>query len=84
LPFKAVYLFRPGAIQAMHGERSKARASAVAYTLVGWLLPTLRALLPRQILTTESIGKAMLAVARRGAPQAVLEPGDIYDAARGA
>ena len=35
------------------------------------------------ILTTESVGQAMLAVARRGAPQAVLEPGDIYDAARG-
>ena len=84
LPFKAAYMFRPSAIQSMHGERPKARGSAVAYTLGGWLLPLLRAMFPRTILTTESIGKAMLAVARRGAPQVVLEPGDIYDAARGA
>lgn len=84
LPFKAAYMFRPSAIQAMHGERPKARASAVAYTLAGWLLPLLRAMFPRKILTTENIGLAMLAVVRRGAPQVVLEPGDIYDAARGA
>ena len=84
LPFKAAYMFRPSAIQSMHGERPKARASAVAYTIGGWLLPLLRALFPRKILTTECIGLAMLAVARRGAPQVVLEPGDIYDAARGA
>lgn len=83
LPFKAVYLFRPGVIQALHGVRSKTRVYAVTYMLAGWLLPPLRALFPRRILTTESVGQAMLAVARRGAPKAVLEPGDIYDAARG-
>jgi uncharacterized protein YbjT (DUF2867 family) len=84
LPFKAAYMFRPSAIQSMHGERPKARASAVAYTLGGWLLPLLRALFPRKILTTECIGRAMLAVTRRGAAQVVMEPGDIYDAARDA
>jgi uncharacterized protein YbjT (DUF2867 family) len=84
LPFKAVYLFRPSVIQPMHGARSKTRVYAVTYMLAGWMLPPLRALFPRRILTTESVGQAMLAVARRGAPQAVLEPGDIYDAARGA
>jgi hypothetical protein len=52
--------------------------------LAGWLIPPLRAMFPRRILTTESVGRAMLAVARHGAPQAILEPGDIYDAARGA
>jgi uncharacterized protein YbjT (DUF2867 family) len=84
LPFKRVHLFRPGVIQPMHGASSKTRVYAVTYMLAGWLLPPLRALFPRRILTTESVGQAMLAVARRGAPQAVLEPGDIYDAARGA
>lgn len=83
LPFKAVYLFRPGVIQPLNGARSKTRVYAVQYAIAGWLLPPLRALLPRQILTTESVGQAMLAVARRGAPKPVLEPGDIYDAARG-
>jgi len=84
LPFKRVHLFRPGVIQPMHGASSKTRVYAVTYMLAGWLLPPLRALFPRRILTTESVGQAMLAVARRGAPEAVLEPGDIYDAARGA
>ena len=84
VPFKAVYLFRPGVIQPLHGARSKTRVYAITYRFAGWLIPPLRAMFPRKILTTESVGKAMLAVARRGAPNAVLEPGDIYDAARGA
>jgi uncharacterized protein YbjT (DUF2867 family) len=84
LPFKAVYLFRPGVIQPLHGARSKTRVYAVSYMFIGWSLPLLRAMFPRRVLTTESVGRAMLAVTRRGAPQAVLEPGDIYDAARGA
>jgi uncharacterized protein YbjT (DUF2867 family) len=84
LPFKAVYLFRPSVIQPLHGARSKTRVYAVTYMLAGWAIPLLRAIFPRRILTTESVGRAMLAVARHGAPQAILEPGDIYDAARGA
>ena len=84
LPFKAVYLFRPGVIQPLHGARSKTRVYAVTYMFLGWLIPLLRAMSPRRILTTESVGKAMLAVTRHGAPKACLEPGDIYDAARGA
>jgi uncharacterized protein YbjT (DUF2867 family) len=83
LPFKASYMFRPGVIQPMHGARSKTRVYAVTYILAGWLLPLLRAMSPRRVLTTELVGQAMLAVVRRGAPQVVLEPGDIYDAARG-
>lgn len=82
LPFKAVYLFRPGVIQPLHGARSKTTAYRVTYTLTKPLLPLLRALFPRQILTTESVGRAMLAVARRGAPKATLEVGDIYELAQ--
>lgn len=78
LPFKAVYLFRPGIIQPMHGVRSKTASYRMIYTLTKPLLPVLRVLLPRQILTTELIGNAMLAVARHGAPKAVLEAPDIY------
>src|SRR4029453_2859886 len=44
---------------------------AVTSMLAGWLIPLLRAMFPRRILTTESVGQAMLAVARRGAPQAI-------------
>ena len=78
LPFKGVYLFRPGVIQPMHGVRSKTKLYQTLYTILSPLLSTLRALMPRLILTTESIGRAMLAVARRGAGKQVLEPPDIY------
>lgn len=78
LPFKGVYLFRPGIIQPLHGIRSKTKSYRVLYSLLGPLLSALRGLMPRSILTTESIGRAMLAVARRGAGKHVLESADIY------
>jgi hypothetical protein len=77
LHFKAVYLFRPGLIQPLQGVRSKTPAYRVAYTLLKPLLPLLRALLPKMVLSTESMGLAMLAVARHGAATPVLEAGDI-------
>lgn len=81
LPFRALYLFRPGFIQAMHGERSKTLLSRVVYSLSRPLLPWLRALFPRHILSTVTIGQAMLSVARHGAPGPVLECPDIQAAA---
>ena len=48
LPFKAVYLFRPGVIQPLHGARSKTRVYAVHVRDAGWLLPPLRAMFPRR------------------------------------
>ncbi|BDU20025.1 NAD(P)H-binding protein [Dyella sp. GSA-30] len=77
LPFKAVYLFRPGIIQPMHGARSKTGMYQAFYTVMRPFFPLMRAIAPR-MLTTERVGRAMLAAARGGAPQAVLEANDIY------
>jgi uncharacterized protein YbjT (DUF2867 family) len=77
LPFKAVYLFRPGAIQPLHGIRSKTALYQAAYTVLRPFLSTLRALFPNSVLTTEAIGRAMLVAAREGAETAVLESRDI-------
>jgi len=77
LPFKAAYMFRPAFIQPMHGERSKTRLYRVFYIIAMPLLPLLKRLLPRQVTTTEQIGKAMIAAARNGAPKAILETQDI-------
>jgi uncharacterized protein YbjT (DUF2867 family) len=77
LPFRAVYMFRPGAIQPMHGARSKTASYRYLYAVLGPLLPLLRALFPNQILTTEQIGRAMLAAVRRGYSKKVLESADI-------
>jgi uncharacterized protein YbjT (DUF2867 family) len=82
LPFKAAYMFRPGAIQALHGERSKTTAVRVAYSLIKPLLPLLSRIFPSYILTTEEIGRAMIRVAKWGAPKTILESWDIRDCAR--
>lgn len=81
LPFKAVYLFRPGVIQPLHGAASKTAAYRWTYLVMAPFLPLMRRLFPRHVLTTVSVGQAMLAVARRGGKSAVLEAADIHAAA---
>ncbi len=82
LPFKAAYMFRPGIIQPLHGIRSRTTVYRVGYAIAKPLLPLLRLIFPGAILTTESIGRAMLAVARHGAPKRILESKDINAIAR--
>jgi uncharacterized protein YbjT (DUF2867 family) len=77
LPFRAVYIFRPGMIQPMNGVRSKTPAYRIFYSLCKPLLPLLRAFLPDQVLSTPQIGRAMLSVTRRGATKHILESADI-------
>jgi uncharacterized protein YbjT (DUF2867 family) len=77
LPFKAAYMFRPGVIQPLHGIKAKTPVYRIFYTLAKPLLTALRWAFPAHILTTEQIGRAMLAVARHGAPKRVLESKDI-------
>lgn len=77
LPFKAVYVFRPGIIQPLRGIRSKTGSYRWFYLLTQPLLPLLRWLLPNMVLSTAIVGRAMLAVARHGATKAVLEAADI-------
>jgi uncharacterized protein YbjT (DUF2867 family) len=77
LPFKAAYMFRPGAIQPRHGVRSKTAVYRILYSLTAPLLPLLRRMFPGLILTTDQLGRAMLAVARNGSPNKVLESRDI-------
>ena len=82
LPFKAAYMFRPGFIEPLHGARSKTAAYRVLYAVGKPLFPVIRWAFPDSLLNTESIGRAMLNVARHGAPKRVLESGDIRAAAR--
>ncbi len=82
LPFKAAYMFRPGAIRALDGIRSKTPAYRWAYLFVGPLLAPLQRLFPTRIVTTREIGLAMLEVARHGADRRIIEPPDIHALAR--
>ncbi len=77
LPFKSAYMFRPGAIQPLHGITSKTRAYRWAINVMRPLFPAMRALFPRSIITTEQVGRAMIAVARGGAEKTLLENQDI-------
>lgn len=81
LPFAAAYMFRPGIIQPLHGARSKTTSYRVLYTLTKPLMPVLRWIFPDQVLTTEQIGSAMVAVAKHGFSKRVLESKDIRIAA---
>jgi uncharacterized protein YbjT (DUF2867 family) len=76
LPFRGVYIFRPGMIQPV-GVKSKTTAYRWFYALTKPLLPLLRAMLPDQILSTPQVGQAMLAAVRNGAQKRVLESPDI-------
>ena len=77
LPFRGVYIFRPGMIQPLDGIRSKTQAYRIFYSMMKPLLPVLKAAMPRHVIDTREIGQAMLAVVRRGAPRRVLESADI-------
>jgi uncharacterized protein YbjT (DUF2867 family) len=77
LPFRAAYMFRPGAIVALHGIKSRTTLYRVLYVPLSPLLPLLYKLFPKYVTTTEQIGRAMLKVARQGWPKRVLETVDI-------
>lgn len=76
LPFKA-YMFRPGIIQPLDGIRSKTPAYRILYALMRPLLPLLHWAFPNQVLTTQEIGQAMLAVAKHGYTRRILEMRDL-------
>jgi len=79
MPFKAAYMFRPALIQPMHGASSRTALYRIPYLLLAPFVPVLRRAFPKYVTTTEQIGRAMLAVARHGAPKRILESEDIND-----
>jgi hypothetical protein len=76
LPFKAV-MFRPGAIVPLHGIKSRTALYRIICTLAGPFWMPLRRAFPQFVTTTEQVGRAMLHVARVGAPKSILETRDI-------
>ncbi len=77
MPFRASYMFRPGFIQPVGGARSRTRLYQALYTGLGWTYPLLKRVFPQQLMTSDDLARAMLTVARTGAPKQVLEPPDI-------
>jgi uncharacterized protein YbjT (DUF2867 family) len=81
LHLRAAYMFRPGFIQPLHGIRSKTRLYQFFYNILNPIFPLIKAAFPRQITTTEQIGRAMLHVAQNSFSKPILEPADIIQAA---
>lgn len=77
LPFRAVYLFRPGIIQPLHGIKSRTKLYRIIYAVIGPLGGLLQGWLPGLMTNTEKLGRAMIKAARSGAPKPVLENRDI-------
>jgi uncharacterized protein YbjT (DUF2867 family) len=77
MPFKATYVFRPAFIQPLHGIRSRTKLYNAMYAVLGPLYPVVKAIAPGFATTTEQLGRAMIAVARRGFAKRILESQDI-------
>jgi uncharacterized protein YbjT (DUF2867 family) len=77
LPFRAAYMFRPAAIQPLHGVRSKTAWYQAVYVVAAPLLTLLNRIAPKYVTTTEQVGRAMIRVAKQGFSKPVLESEDI-------
>ena len=73
LPFKAVYLFRPGFIKPSKNQKRAYKASMV----IGIIYPILKVLLPKYVCTMDDLGMAMINVVKFGYKNRVLENRDI-------
>ncbi len=81
MPFKAAYMFRPGAIQPLHGITSRTTAYRVMYAVMGPLMPLFKA--AGWATTTERMGQAMINIVEKGYGKQVLETKDINQVALG-
>jgi uncharacterized protein YbjT (DUF2867 family) len=73
LPFKSVYLFRPGFIRPINGLRHAHLISEVA----GMLYPLLKAISPKWVCTLEDVGLAMITAAKAKPSRQIIENKDI-------
>lgn len=78
LPFKGAYMFRPAFIQPMKGVKSRTRSYRIFYALTKPLYPILRRF-NSFVTNSETVGQAMIMVARTGYHKNVLENSDISE-----
>lgn len=80
LPFKSVYLFRPGYLHPTPGLKNTLKY----YKYITWMYPLLQLVTPWAVSTLKQLGQAMINVAVRGYPKRILEVKDIIAASKGA
>lgn len=77
LPFKKVFAFRPGFLHPSKGSKNVHRY----YSIIGFLYPLLRLLMPKYISTLKELGLAMINSVIKGYEKPVLEVKDIVELA---
>jgi len=75
--FPSAYMVRLAVLRPMHGEAAKNRLTRIGYSVLRPLLPLIQAISPGTVISTEELGRAMIRVARQGAPKRVLEMRDL-------
>lgn len=73
LPFKQVYNFRPGAIEATKGQKNVLSY----YKYFSWLFPIIRLFSPNAVVKLKEIGMAMINSVTKGYEKQILEVSDI-------
>ena len=82
MKFKKVYALRPAFIQPMDGIKSRTRLYRWLYILFWPLMPLIKLLAPKSVITTRALGKLMIRIAGEGAPKRLLESADMVTLAR--
>ncbi|MGE5362785.1 MAG: NAD-dependent epimerase/dehydratase family protein [Bacteroidota bacterium] len=73
LPFRKVYNFRPGLLQAEKGAKN----TPALYNIFSWVFPLLRRIFPEFVSTLGELGRAMINAADKGCEKNILEVKDI-------
>lgn len=76
--FKNAYMFRPGFMKAMPGQKN----IKSYYKLLAWLYPIGRALYPAGFCTLQEVGQAMIKTVTQGYEKQILEVKDIVTLAK--
>ena len=66
LPFKKVFIFRPGYIQPLKGVKSRVKLYNLAYLLLKPVSPIILWLFAKKVTTSVKIGLAMISLALKG------------------
>lgn len=76
--FKKAYMFRPGFMKAVPGQKN----IKSYYTFLAWLYPIGRALYPAGFCTLNEVGQAMINTVTKGYEKQILEVKDIVELAK--
>ena len=78
LPFKSVYMFRPGLMKPVKGQKNV----KTIFKAMAWLFPLWKVLSPKNVCTLDDVGLAMIHAAEIGYQKQILENMDITQLAK--